>query len=118
MRIIDAEELKTAFPCGELVRTESVLSTIDHMPTINMRNRGMWVQWAETGWHGFHCSECDYETQRATLFCPGCGADMRENELIWIGMGCQSCGSAYMVKERETVNGWNFCPMCGARIND
>ena len=31
---IDADELKTAFPCGESVRTECVRATIDHAPTI------------------------------------------------------------------------------------
>lgn len=35
MRIIDADALKTAFPCGEYVRTESVRATIDSMPTID-----------------------------------------------------------------------------------
>lgn len=35
MRLIDADELKTAFPCGETVRTESVRATIDHMPTVD-----------------------------------------------------------------------------------
>ena len=40
MRVIDADELKTAFPCGEYVRTESVRATIDHMPTIQM---GGWI---------------------------------------------------------------------------
>jgi len=34
MRLIDADELKTAFPCGEYIRTESVRATIDHMPSI------------------------------------------------------------------------------------
>jgi len=33
-RCIDADELKTAFPCGESVRTECVRVTIDHAPTI------------------------------------------------------------------------------------
>ena len=33
MRLIDADELKTAFPCGEYIRTESVRATIDHMPS-------------------------------------------------------------------------------------
>ena len=35
MRIIDADELKTAFPIGEYVRTECVRATIDHMKTID-----------------------------------------------------------------------------------
>ena len=34
-RLIDADELKTAFPCGESVRTESVRATIDHMATVD-----------------------------------------------------------------------------------
>lgn len=29
-----ADELKTAFPCGESVRTECVRATIDYAPTI------------------------------------------------------------------------------------
>ena len=33
-RLIDADELKTAFPCGESVRTECIRATIDHAPTI------------------------------------------------------------------------------------
>ena len=38
-RLIDADELITAFPCGETVRTESVRATIKHMPTIEERKR-------------------------------------------------------------------------------
>ena len=34
IRMIDATELKTAFPIGEYVRTECVQATIDHMQTI------------------------------------------------------------------------------------
>lgn len=34
IRMIDATELKTAFPSGEYVRTECVRATIDHMQTI------------------------------------------------------------------------------------
>lgn len=33
-RLGDLDELKTAFPCGESIRTESVRATIDHMLTI------------------------------------------------------------------------------------
>lgn len=33
-RLGDLDELKTAFPCGESIRTESVRATIDHMPTV------------------------------------------------------------------------------------
>lgn len=34
MRLIDADELTTAFPLGEYVRTECVQATIDYMQTI------------------------------------------------------------------------------------
>lgn len=33
-RLKDVDELKTAFPCGESVRTECVRATIDYAPTI------------------------------------------------------------------------------------
>ena len=33
-RLGDLDEVKTAFPCGESVRTECVRATIDSMPTI------------------------------------------------------------------------------------
>lgn len=40
-RLIDADEIKTAFPCGESARTECVRATIDNAPTvINPPNGG------------------------------------------------------------------------------
>ena len=33
-RLIDADNIKTAFPSGEYVRTESIRATIDHEDTI------------------------------------------------------------------------------------
>lgn len=39
MILIDADELKTAFPCGEYVRTESVRATIDHMPSAEPKTK-------------------------------------------------------------------------------
>ena len=83
MRLIDADELITAFPCGETVRTESVRATIKHMPTIEERKRGKWI-------NNIHdipiCDQCGYMTpyDRAIddyeygNYCPNCGADMRE----------------------------------------
>ena len=35
-RLIDADELKTAFPPGESVKTECVRATIDHMSTVEL----------------------------------------------------------------------------------
>lgn len=42
MRSIDADELKTAFPCGQTVRTECVRATIDHMSTITASAQDGW----------------------------------------------------------------------------
>lgn len=41
MRLIDGDELKTAFPCGESVRTECIRWTIDNMPTIKSESQWM-----------------------------------------------------------------------------
>lgn len=46
-RLIDANELITAFPCGETVRTECVRATIGHMPTIEERKTGKWIPCSE-----------------------------------------------------------------------
>lgn len=91
MRAIDADELKTAFPCGEYVRTESVRATIDNMPTIEpQRKKGHWIRHPEQRniFNGktIECSECHekYTVQYVEdeLFCRHCGADMREPEDI------------------------------------
>ena len=78
-RLIDANELITAFPCGETVRTECVRATIGHMPTIEERKTGKWRD-------GF-CSVCgersDYYLSgtiwidELSNFCPNCGARMK-----------------------------------------
>lgn len=86
MRLIDGEELKTAFPPGETVRTECVRATIDHMPTIEPRPRGKWVNPTDGGWSLFlDCSKCGITLQwldheEYPKFCPVCGADMRGEE--------------------------------------
>ena len=84
MRLIDADELITAFPCGETVRTECVRATIEHMSTIEERKKGKWInhgQYADFFPHcEYRCSECDQpylEIEMTWNFCPNCGADMR-----------------------------------------
>ena len=102
MRLIDADELLTAFPVDdEPTLTKScVRMTIQHMPTIEPeRIRGRWIE-RESGTedkeNGFEtvivCSHCDFpattfysedcesRTQIRTDFCPNCGADMRESQ--------------------------------------
>ena len=90
MRLIDADALKTAFPCGEYVRTESVRATIDSMPTIDAEpvRHGKWIEhhkpYTWMGYTYWSCSECGFEcgyekdiTIR-TKYCPHCGAKMDE----------------------------------------
>lgn len=93
MRLINADELKTAFPCGEIVRTEGVRAMIDHMPTVDaVRVRhGHWVKWYEEVCDSFgvgyaphyKCSECDteydqYDAMRMN-YCPNCGVRLIED---------------------------------------
>lgn len=86
MRLIDADELKTAFPCGESVRTECVRATIDHMQTIEPeRKKGGWIDDATE--LGCCCSKCgvtldDYFygslheicLSKMPNYCPNCGS--------------------------------------------
>lgn len=80
MRLIDGEELKTAFPPGETVRTESVMATIDHMPTIEPRQKGEWIDDGRDKVVRWYCSICGRWDRYVYNFCPNCGADMREEE--------------------------------------
>ena len=80
MRLVDADELKTAFPCGEYVRTESVRATIDHMPSAEPRKKGKWLL-VDAGYYDYvKCSQCGETLFWGKNFCPNCGADMREGE--------------------------------------
>lgn len=85
-RLIDANELLTAFPCGETVRTECLRATIGHMPTIEERKKGKWV-WLSSTYDRvpcemrFMCSDCHHEVithdcRPWEKFCPNCGVQM------------------------------------------
>lgn len=96
MRLIDADELKMAFPTcdnSKRILIASVRATINHMPTIERRAKGKWVY----GEHevamcdGYRCNHCgffipwDYKYTfidfiKNYYFCPRCGADMKGNE--------------------------------------
>ena len=98
MRLIDADELKTAFPASENstpVLIASVRATINHMPTIELeRMLGRWefyedrapvwdIAGDKTWARAYKCSECGFvhsviEDFGRYGFCPNCGADMRE----------------------------------------
>lgn len=79
-RLIDADELITAFPCGETVRTECVRATIKHMPTIKERKKGKWIDNSEDGY--VECPFCHSATNcddniDELHFCFSCGAELR-----------------------------------------
>lgn len=84
MRLIDADELITAFPCGETVQTECVRATIKHMPTIEERKKGEWNTDKESPEYATCsvCGHCDWDCTESEYFnfCPNCGADMRGEE--------------------------------------
>lgn len=82
-RLVDADELKTAFPCGESVRTESVRATIDHMATVDAESvrHGRWEGKPIAGYSTVRCSECGdvfMENSGKWNYCPNCGAKMDE----------------------------------------
>ena len=81
-RMIDADDLLTAFPIGDepTVTIACIRATIKHMPTIEERKTGKWVDYNTT------CSECGWQMIDDVIespnivafnFCPNCGADMR-----------------------------------------
>lgn len=90
MRLIDGDELKTAFPSGEYARTECVRATIDHMA--DAVKRGKWEEQTVdsyeenaviTDWQSAKCSVCERYLTTPYLyyfnsfnFCPNCGAKM------------------------------------------
>ena len=93
MRLIDADELKTAFPAGESVRTECVRATIDNMATIipseQKRPEGIW--------HNF------------SIELPG-GSIKSVNV-------CNNCWNGHL-EEVEGEESWKYCPNCGAYMLD
>ena len=58
MRLIDGDELKTAFPLGEMVRTECVRATIDNMPTIEPERTCSTCRYNYFKWHMEPCDSC------------------------------------------------------------
>ena len=88
MRLIDADELLTAFPVDDepMLTKASVRMTIKRMPTIESVRHGHW-QITEAYPHNVYCSECHTkfaQTHWAVWedgslprhYCPHCGARM------------------------------------------
>lgn len=89
MRLIDADELLTAFPIDDepMLTKSCVRMTIRHMPTIESEvqpvRHGHWIHDGLDIPHGvdwMHCSECGkrdkYCPAAMTNYCPNCGAKM------------------------------------------
>lgn len=83
MRLIDADELKTAFPAcdnSKPVLIASVRATINHMPTIEpMRKKGKWIR--KPSPDKYHCGyvicpycKGEYVESDGDIFCPICGS--------------------------------------------
>lgn len=85
MRLIDADELITAFPANEGgvdVKICSVRGTINNMPTIDAEpvKHGHWnYKFTINGQSYRYCSECleiIYDDMVSKNYCPHCGAKM------------------------------------------
>lgn len=125
MRLIDADELITAFPCGESVRTESVRATINHMPTIEvsedaisreglLKSFGLSEKTRKYGGdHSGYDTMMLYEIQDYIEDAPSVVPKAKEGEWkITINQDyrCSNCNkitSSYKA---------NYCPYCGAKM--
>lgn len=99
-RMIDADELITAFPCGETVRTECVRATIKHMPTIEER-KGKWIE--------------DAETYYKAVNEKGGGVDENTPFFTKDYIACSECLTMFSVIDNCTED-FDFCQKCGARL--
>lgn len=79
-RLIDADDLLTAFPIDDepMLTTSCVRMTIRRMPTIEERKKGKWISNSPTT---EKCNLCRYVIAdwkwNESHYCPNCGADMR-----------------------------------------
>ena len=75
MRLIDADELLTAFPLDDepILKKSCVRMTIKHMPTIEAEpiRHGHWI-----GHKYYECSICGAKHDIDWYYCPTCGAKM------------------------------------------
>lgn len=75
-RYINADELKKYIPPEEPLSILAVANapTVDAVPVVH----GRWeLLKCWTGFETLYCSECNYETNNRSNYCPNCGADMR-----------------------------------------
>lgn len=63
------------------IQHKGLREALDRVPSAEpVRMKGKWLDYTCMNWHGWHCSECDYETQKKTRYCPNCGAFMSEGD--------------------------------------
>ena len=128
MRLIDADELKTAFPCGEYVRTESVRSTIDNMPTIEMPDMDA-LKSKIVKRLGIRDSKYLLPSEKAIWDVINDAPTIEERKTgKWIGWlepgnenyHCSACGTAWYPE--DLYLGGNdypkYCPECGAQMEN
>lgn len=120
MRLIDADELKTAFPTcdnSKPVLVACVRATIDHMPTIEPSAQPYSLdEWCED------CKEYDHEKH----CCPRYNRVIRDamkmrKRVKWIQISpagiyeCSVCGQNVMTSDIEA---YLFCHGCGADLSE
>ena len=130
-RAIDADELKTAFPCGESVRTECVRATIDHMPTIEPEQK---CDNFEKGLHDMfdHIWDCEInhpvfqdtvgDLMRAVIQLHNNTVEPNRKRGNWVGIDdepcetfeCNRCG--FILEDWIQGVFYRFCPNCGATM--
>ena len=85
MRLIDADKIKyddipIANARGIVVTRKAVMQReIENMPTIE-RKKGKWIERFDDDDKWVMCTNCHKDEDKASPFCPHCGADMREVE--------------------------------------
>lgn len=129
MRLIDADELITAFPCGESVRTECVRATINNMPTIKVSedaiSRARLIKrWDEMSVRGR--TEFDQEIMVAPSVIPQPKEGKRSRciwcdspyriEYNWIDREGNTASFADEDRHLVATGIANYCPNCGAKM--
>ena len=133
MRLIDADELITTFPCGESVRTESVRATIKHMPTIEVSEDCISKEWLkgqieEVEYiNAWHMKETDkFVSWENIENAPSVAIERKRGEWVKHDEERDSCSRCKHIFKTRAITkqdkwttyvsdlGYNYCPNCGA----
>ena len=60
------------------VSAEAVFDKLLKLPSVEPAKHGRWKEWEYERWGAtyYQCSECGFEPDKKTRFCPNCGAKM------------------------------------------